>query len=223
MAGTEIAAAVLTLLVPFLIRAGEAAAQKAGDAAWEKVNRLYLTVRARFQHEGDYYRQTLQRFEEQPEVRRDSFREALNEMIASDAAFAKELAGLVRAAQPAGGDTAFTTIVGDRGSVGQLTNIHTVSGNLNLSNQANRPPPGTELPAQYETLRTNLAHHFNSGELRILCFDMGIDDESLSQETKDDLVRALILYCQRRNRIAELVARCQQLRPHVTHWMGEKT
>lgn len=73
-------------------------------------------------------------------------------------------------------------------------------------------PASTALPAPTE-LRRLLTDRFNASELRDLCFDMHIDDESLPGESKRDKARELTLYCQRHNRYAELVTECQRLRP----------
>lgn len=67
------------------------------------------------------------------------------------------------------------------------------------------------------SLYERINHTFNKSELRTLCFELGIDSEELLDEwRKSDFVRELILYCQRRNHLAALVQRCQQLRPNET-------
>ena len=55
-------------------------------------------------------------------------------------------------------------------------------------------------------LRDILVTHFSDGELRDLCFDLGIDYESLPGEGKSAKARELVAYCQRRDRLAELEA-----------------
>lgn len=56
-------------------------------------------------------------------------------------------------------------------------------------------------------LRQTLSSRLNSDELRTLCFDMGIDYETLAGSNKPALVRELLLYCERRGKLAELVER----------------
>jgi hypothetical protein len=64
-------------------------------------------------------------------------------------------------------------------------------------------------------LRDFIVAHFNDNEVRDLCFDLGIDYESLPGEGKAAKARELVAYCQRRNRLAELEAACLRLRPDV--------
>ncbi len=53
-------------------------------------------------------------------------------------------------------------------------------------------------------LRQILTEHFDEGELRLLCFDLRIDYQSLPGEGKADKARELVAYCDRHERIAEL-------------------
>jgi len=68
----------------------------------------------------------------------------------------------------------------------------------------------------YQLLKT----HFNKSELRELCFELGIDYEDLLGQRKRDLVRELILYCQRRGQLPRLLQVCGQKRPNVD-WPDE--
>ncbi len=80
------------------------------------------------------------------------------------------------------------------------------------------------LPGQPETYRTKLRltldKYFNEGELRNLYFDMNVDYEGLPGESKSDKARELVAYCERRQIIPDLVAKCRQLRPNVS-WEGQ--
>jgi hypothetical protein len=69
-------------------------------------------------------------------------------------------------------------------------------------------------------LRQNLVASFNDSELRDLCFDMSVDYQSLTGENKADKARELIAFCERRQIVPELVAKCKELRPKV-EWEGE--
>ena len=69
-------------------------------------------------------------------------------------------------------------------------------------------------------LRQNLVAAFNDSELRDLCFDMNVDYESLNGENKADKARELVAYCERRQSVPGLVAKCQELRPKVS-WEGK--
>ncbi len=64
-------------------------------------------------------------------------------------------------------------------------------------------------------LRTALSKLFSTGELRTLCFDLGIEYEDLEGAGKSGKALALVQYGQRHGRYDELVYRVQQLRPHA--------
>lgn len=64
-------------------------------------------------------------------------------------------------------------------------------------------------------LRTKISKHFSKQALRDLCFDMRIDDENLTTTNKADLIRELILFCERNGRIEELLRMCRQIFPKV--------
>jgi hypothetical protein len=57
--------------------------------------------------------------------------------------------------------------------------------------------------------------HFNEGELRGLCADLGIDYDDLPGPAKADKARELVLYCERHGRLDDLKKRCRGLRPNV--------
>ena len=62
--------------------------------------------------------------------------------------------------------------------------------------------------------------HFDKSELQTLCFDMDVDYDRLSGENRSDKARELVAYCERRQIIPDLVAKCKELRPKVL-WEGE--
>ncbi len=64
-------------------------------------------------------------------------------------------------------------------------------------------------------LRRILARYFNAGELRTLCFDLGIDYDDLPGEGKTDKARGLVSYLERRDRIPELIKLGKQVRPNA--------
>ena len=67
------------------------------------------------------------------------------------------------------------------------------------------PLPALPNPADSKAtmLRQILAERFNEGELRTLCFDLGIDYENLPGQGKADKARELVAYFQRRGDIAK--------------------
>jgi hypothetical protein len=65
-------------------------------------------------------------------------------------------------------------------------------------------------------LRKILIERFGEGELRTLCFDLGVDYDDLPGDGRADKVRELIIHLERRCRIPELVVVGKQLRPDVS-------
>ena len=65
-------------------------------------------------------------------------------------------------------------------------------------------------------LRQKLIVSFNDSELRDLCFDLGVDYESVEGGTRDAKARELITYLQRRDRLTELIDLCRERRPNVS-------
>lgn len=64
-------------------------------------------------------------------------------------------------------------------------------------------------------LQENLNSRFNDSELRDLCFYLEVDYESLSGDRKNDKVRELVTYLERRSRIPKLIDKCSSLRPNI--------
>jgi len=65
-------------------------------------------------------------------------------------------------------------------------------------------------------LREMFTTYFDAGELRTLCFDLGVDYDDLPGEGKGNKTRELIAYLERRDRLSELLNLAQQLRPNVS-------
>ncbi len=64
-----------------------------------------------------------------------------------------------------------------------------------------------QIPAKTRTrLRQILTERFSDAELRTLCFDLGVDYESLPAFGKEGLARELVAHLERRGRISELIA-----------------
>ena len=66
-------------------------------------------------------------------------------------------------------------------------------------------------------LREALLAHFGESELRMLCFDLGIEYQDLPGAGITDRTRELVSYLYHRNRISRLIDACRQMRPDV-HW-----
>jgi len=63
-------------------------------------------------------------------------------------------------------------------------------------------------------LLRRMARAFNIDELHSLAFQMDVQTGNLAGETFEARAAALIGYCDRRGKLAELVALCRQLRPN---------
>lgn len=74
----------------------------------------------------------------------------------------------------------------------------------------------TEQPINKPELQRLINERFNRDEVLDLCLHLGIDDENVSAaETKNALVRELIKYCSRRDRLADLVNVCEEARSNM--------
>lgn len=80
---------------------------------------------------------------------------------------------------------------------------------------ASRLPDSTQKPNNILQLFRKMEPLFNESELRGLCFDLDITYEDLSGQNRQDKLRELITYSERRQRLPELVNRCQELRPQA--------
>jgi hypothetical protein len=58
--------------------------------------------------------------------------------------------------------------------------------------------------------------YFDIGDLKALCFELGLDYDNLEGNTKKGKSLALIQYCQRHGRFLELVQQVQKDRPNAT-------
>ena len=65
----------------------------------------------------------------------------------------------------------------------------------------------------YSSLRDELDGRFDMGEIRTLCFDLGVDFDNLAGETKIAKAQSLIIYLNKRGRTDELIYRLLELRP----------
>ena len=65
-------------------------------------------------------------------------------------------------------------------------------------------------------LRQLLAERFSEGELRTLCFDLGIEYDDLPGEGRADRARELVAYLERRDRISDLKEIGERMRPDVS-------
>lgn len=67
----------------------------------------------------------------------------------------------------------------------------------------------------YTRLRKLLVNSFDLEELRVLCFDMGVEYEDLAGKTKTTKMQDLIQYLKRRGRLQQLIDAAAEERPNV--------
>jgi hypothetical protein len=66
-----------------------------------------------------------------------------------------------------------------------------------------------------ERFLDSIVNQFNTTELKTLCFGLAVEYEDLSGDSKTAKCIELILYLQRRGRLADLVTACENARPNV--------
>jgi len=75
----------------------------------------------------------------------------------------------------------------------------------------------TKMIGQYsigrDELRRKMLEHFGDDDLQDLAFALDISEEDLPGDTRRDMVRELILYCERRGKLEQLLALCHRERP----------
>jgi hypothetical protein len=77
------------------------------------------------------------------------------------------------------------------------------------------PEEGAVDQAYLTQLRQVLTTRFDAGELRTLCFDLGVDYDDLPGAGKASRARELVGYLARRDRIADLIRVGKRLRPDI--------
>ncbi len=70
-------------------------------------------------------------------------------------------------------------------------------------------------PISLDQLRQLLTDYFSIEDLQDLCLSLGVDFENLPAQGKGNQARELVIHLHHRGRIDELIALCQQLRPHL--------
>ena len=121
----QIVLSAVTQLIPYLAKAGEEVAKKAGDASWERLKALYQDIHNRFSlDKDDYAQQTLKRLEEKPseESRQRALSDILTEKAEADPKFAEELRQLTQNNTQGKKVSQFVTPIYG-GEVGKIVNI----------------------------------------------------------------------------------------------------
>jgi len=128
MDAPTLATSAVALIVPYIAKAGEAIAEKAGQAVWDsfagKAKALYDGLKAKFAGDEDAA-SALKQLENKPdsEGRQAALKEVLEEKIQADPTFAEMLLQLVAELKQSGGDTITQILAISGGKVGKVTQI----------------------------------------------------------------------------------------------------
>lgn len=76
-------------------------------------------------------------------------------------------------------------------------------------------PQTPEAVERLKLMRDCIVEHFSLSEFKTLCFDLGVNVDTLEGESLPELARELVLLLNRVGRCPELVAYCQRLRPNA--------
>lgn len=121
------------MLAPYLTAAGQAAAKKAGEAVWTKLEGLSTTIKDKLSGNA-YGTQALTRLAEEPQSqqRQAALADVLEEQMKADGSFAATLQRLVREVKEAGADTHIEQHLDISGRARDVTQIGQVGGNVDL-------------------------------------------------------------------------------------------
>ncbi len=95
-----------------------------------------------------------------------------------------------------------------------LADLHTTLERVESAQQWNRPQEPQAIE-RLKKMRDCIVAHFDLGEFRTMCFDLGVSFDELEGEGLDDKARELVLFMNRNGRCPELVDYCRQKRPHA--------
>ena len=129
---TTIASSVVSLLSPYLVKAGEGFAQSTGKAAWEKTKELFQAIKNKFGNKDDSKR-TLIDLEKNPNNTdfQLAVKQQLEKIMLADEDFAEKIFQLLKQASDSGVDQIFNTKV--YGNVKNITNMRDVNGPVTIS------------------------------------------------------------------------------------------
>jgi hypothetical protein len=134
----SLATSAVGMLIPYLVKGGEAVAKKAVDESFELAGKLYRNIRDKFA--GDAYaRETLKRVEENPESesRKAALAGVLEEKINEDASFGTDLEKILALAKELGGDQINQTInLSGNAKAGNINMIGKVNGNIDINRKS---------------------------------------------------------------------------------------
>jgi hypothetical protein len=132
-----LATTVVNLLSPYLSKVAGALADKAANAAGEKLGTLFTAVKAKFT--GNVYaEETLKRVKDQPESasRQAALVGVLEEQIKNDPEFAETMRKLVGEAKDSGADNILQNVtISGKARTGNINTIGKIEGNADFSHR----------------------------------------------------------------------------------------
>lgn len=125
----SLATAALALLGPYLAKASEAFAKKAGEQLIGKIAALYQAIKDKFKGD-DHAEQTLARLEQDPESKRRqaALEDVLIEKMEQDAEFAEKVRQLVVESEQVGGGDVITQRLSVSGKAGDIVQVGKMTG-----------------------------------------------------------------------------------------------
>ena len=79
----------------------------------------------------------------------------------------------------------------------------------------NVAPELSDIPITARGLVPLLNQYFGLSDIDSLCFEMGIDDEQLRGQTKDEKARSMVAFVQQNGRLDELKKLMRMARPNL--------
>lgn len=67
----------------------------------------------------------------------------------------------------------------------------------------------------FRAYRDCIVNHFNMGEFKTMCFDLGVNFDDLDGDGLDDKAREFVLFMARIGRLDDISNYCEQLRPNA--------
>lgn len=96
-------------------------------------------------------------------------------------------------------------------------NISGVSAMQNQNKAISSTPSEKVQGNQYDLVKLHqlVDRYFDQEELKMLCFKLRLDFDSIQGEGKSNKARELIMYCNRHGHMDGFIAKASELRPHV--------
>ncbi|MDA0244867.1 MAG: hypothetical protein OT477_15730 [Chloroflexi bacterium] len=107
-----------------------------------------------------------------------------------------------------------TNVTGDYVAGQKVTGDQYNAQNIHFYGQRGPDPdPSLKLPPAPPNLHHQMVSYLSKSDINTICFYLNVDYDRLEGETLDDKVTALIIYCRRHNRVADLLKACAERNP----------